>query len=377
MTHVLQVIQQGQLRGAEVFALDLSRALIQRGWRASVLSMADVDAAYAAAAAQAGVPLHVASARPRMPGLDARVVWRLREAIGAGGRQVVQANGAGTLKHLVAARQLGRGRWPLVYRAIGMGSFWRKGWVKAAVYRWLFNQADLVIAVCQAVARDLVEVSRIDPHKVTVVPNGVEPARLQAGPGDRDLVRATLGVGETDCLLVTVGSLTAEKNPEGLVELVAACRGQGLPVRGAIVGEGPLRAGLHAAIRRRGVQDAVSLVQPSLGLGSYLAAADVYVLPSHSEGMPAAVIEAGLAGVPAVAYDVGGLSEIVEDGTTGLLVSPGDVAGLVRAAAMLVRDPARRLTMGQAARRQYRRFRIGMVARSYQEAYEQLLARAG
>jgi glycosyltransferase involved in cell wall biosynthesis len=377
VAHVLQVIQQGQLRGAEVFALDLSRALVRRGWRASVLSLADVDAAYAAAAAQAGVPLHAVSSRPRMPGMDARVVWRLREAIGAGGCQIVQANGAGTLKHLVAARRLGRGRWPLVYRAIGMGSFWRRGRVKTAAYRWLLNQADLVVAVCQAVAQDLVEVSRVNRRKVTVVPNGVEPARIQTDPDERDRARARLGVGRADCLLVTVGSLTTEKNPEGLVELVAACRDQGLPVRGAIVGEGPLAAGLHATIRRRRVQDLVSIVPPALGLGSYLAAADVYVLPSRSEGMPAAVIEAGLAGVPAVAYDVGGLSEVVEDGTTGLLVAPGDAAGLVRAAATLIRDPGRRLAMGQAAQRQYRRFEIGRVAGSYHEAYEQLLARAG
>jgi glycosyltransferase involved in cell wall biosynthesis len=377
VAHVLQVIQQGQLRGAEIFALDLSRALVRRGWCASVLSLADVDAAYAAAAAQAGVTVHVVASKPRLPALDVRVVWRLRAVLDADGCHIVQANGAGTLKHLVAARTLGRTRRPLVYRAIGMGSFWRRGWIKTAAYRWLLGQTDLVVAVSQAVARDLTEAGRIDRRKVTVVPNGVEPARIQTGPGERDRLRAVLGVGGAECLLVTAGSLTEEKNPGGLVDLVAACRGQGLPVRGVIVGDGPLLDGLRAAIRRQRVQDAVSVVPPALGLGPYLAAADVYVLPSRSEGMPATVIEAGLAGVPTIAYDVGGLAEIVEDGATGLLVAPGDTAGLVRAATALVRDPARRLAMGQAARRQYRRFEIGVVAASYHEAYQRLLARAG
>jgi len=373
MARVLQVVQQGQLRGAEVFALDLSRALVQRGWCVTLASLWGVDAAYAVAAAQAGVRLRVLSPGPRRRGLDPRVLWRLGDVVRAGGWHVVQANGADTLKYLAVARRLVPHRWPLVYRAIGMGSFWRRGRARTLVYRWLLRQADLVVAVGQAVARDLVGASGVDERKVAVVPNGVDPTRILVPAGERHRVRTSLGIAPHECLVVTAGSLTPEKDPEGLVDVVAACRARGLPVRGLVVGEGPLRARLAAAVERRGLAGAVALVPPQHGLGAYLAAADLLVLPSRSEGMPAVVIEAGLVGVPAVAYAVGGVGEIIEDGVTGLLVPAGDRSRLAQAVARLAAASQWRVALGAAARQRYRRFDVARVARDYDELYQHLL----
>ena len=103
------------------------------------------------------------------------------------------------------------------------------------------------------------------------------------------------------------------------------------------------------------------------------AAADLFVLPSSSEGMPAALIEAGMAGLPAVAYAVGGVPEVVEDQVTGRLVPPGDQSRLTEAVAELLGDGMRRRAMGEAARSRYRRFEISTVARAYGEAYMTLL----
>ncbi len=375
MLRVLQVIQQGQLRGAEVFALDLSRALAAHGWRATVLSLGSVDGAYADAAMQAGVTVEQLVSGPTgRRGLG--TLLRLRRAIEGGGYTLVQANGAGTLKYLVLARRLGGSACPLVYRAIGMGSYWRRGWARGVAYRWLLRQVDRVVAVCQAVAADLVATSAVDPRRLTVIPNGVEPARVLRAPRTREHVRAALGVGPQDCLLVAVGSLAPEKNPGAIVELVAACRRRGLPVRGLLVGHGPLLGTLQAAIVREGLDGAVRIVPPQADLGNYLAAADLLVLPSRSEGMPAALIEAGLAGVPAVAYAVGGVAEVIDDGVTGVLVRADDTDGLQRATVNLVEAPQRRAAMGQAARQAYRRFEIMRIVSAYQEVYRQLVEAA-
>jgi glycosyltransferase involved in cell wall biosynthesis len=370
---VLQVIQQGQFRGAEVFALDLATELAAEGWRVSLLSLSAVEEAYAAAAAAAGLLVETAGAGRRPGRFAPGLAWALRSAIERANVRIVQANGASTLKYAVAARRLSRRPWRLVYRAIGMGSHWRRGLVRRITYRWLLAQADLVVAVSRAVSDDLVRADRVDPRRVVVVPNGVRPERIARADGERERTRLALGVRPGDHLLLYVGSLTAEKNTATLVDLAAALRGDGLPVHLLLVGAGSLGAQVTEEAVRRGLQGVVHLQSPRERLGPYYAAADLFVLPSSSEGMPAALIEAGMSGVPGVAYAVGGVPEIIEDGVSGRLIPPGDQQGLRRAAAELLRDDVRRRATGEAARVRCLRFHISTVGRAYGDAYTTLL----
>ncbi len=375
---ILQVIQQGQLRGAELFALDLSAELAREGsWEASVVSLLRLDASYAAAAATAGIKVIAAQPNGRAHGFDPRLAWKLREVIDGGPYPIVQANGAGTLKYLVAARWLSRRRWWLVYRAIGMGSFWRRGLGRRLSYSWLLAQPDLVVAVCRAVADDLLATTLVDPRKILVVPNGVKRSRLGIHPGQRESTRALLGVTPDEHLLIYVGSLTREKNVHTIITTIAKIRLEGLPVKAVFIGDGPLRTSLQDAVRRHGLETAIQLLPSQTSVGKYLASADLFVLPSLSEGMPAAIIEAGLNGVPTVAYSVGGVPEVIVHGTTGLLVRPGDETGFAQAVATLLVDSSRRAAMGEAARSRYRKFEIEVVADGYREAYEMLLQPSG
>lgn len=368
------MIQQGELRGAEVFALDLSSTLARDGaWDVTLMSLFGVEHAYTSAAAAAGVGVAVVQPDGHASGFDVRLVRKVQAAIDAGGYRVVQANGAATLKYLVAARRLARRPWRLVYRAIGMGSYWRRGFSRRLVYRWLLGQPDRIVAVCGAVADDLVVAAGLNPARVTIVPNGVEPTRIAGTPEDRLRLRTALGVRPSETLLVYVGSLAPEKNLGALVAVVARCRQDGLPVKALVVGNGPSRDDLRGLVRHHALEEAI-LFQPAQdAIGPHLAAADLCVLPSLSEGMPALLIEAGLAGLPAVAYALGGIPEVVEHEVTGLLVGAGDQPALTRAVATLVTDGGRRHVMGEAARVRYRRFDIAVVARAYTAVYQALL----
>jgi len=371
---LLQVIQQGELRGAEVFALDLSRALAREGsWNVSVLSLFGMDESFVAAATRAG--LHPTSVRPegRAQGFDVRLVWKLRALIERGQYQVVQANGAATLKYLAVARRLSRRPWSLVYRAIGMGSFWRRGPARRLAYRWLLGQPDVVVAVSRAVADDLSAAAGVRAARAVVVPNGVDPLRIHHEPEDRERTRRALGVAPAEHLLIYVGSLAQEKNLTALIAVVAQCRQQGLPVKAVLIGDGPCRGQLAEEARRHQVEEAIHFLPGQGTVGPFLAGADVCVLPSLSEGMPALIIEAGLAGVPAVAYAVGGIPEVIEHGVTGMVLPMNDQPALAGAVATLLTDGARRTRMGQAARERYRRFEIAQVARAYSETYGALL----
>jgi glycosyltransferase involved in cell wall biosynthesis len=104
-----------------------------------------------------------------------------------------------------------------------------------------------------------------------------------------------------------------------------------------------------------------------------LAASDVLVLASSTEGSPAVVIEAGLLGLPVAAYAIGGVPEIVEDGRTGVLVPAGDRERLAAEVAALLVDPDRRAAMGAAGSARCRgAFEIGAVAPRYLEVYERV-----
>ena len=194
-----------------------------------------------------------------------------------------------------------------------------------------------------------------DAHRLWIsrnaigIGNGRDPTRFRPDPEARARVRAELGVPEDRPVVVAVSRLVRIK---GYPELVAAMRdvpqaelwvvGERLGSdRGADMDAVLAASGLGARLRRLGYRDDIPAI---------LAAADLFALPSHFEGLPMSVIEAMLAGLPVVATDIRGPREQVVDGVTGLLVPRGEVAPLARALAHLAANPDLRAAMGAAGR---------------------------
>jgi glycosyltransferase involved in cell wall biosynthesis len=154
-----------------------------------------------------------------------------------------------------------------------------------------------------------------------------------------------------------VGRLSPEKAPEVLLQ---AAEGTGMHV--VVAGEGPLRASLEAGADRTRVRFLGFVPE----VGPVLAAADVLALPSRTEGLPMAVLEAMAAGVPVVASAVGSLPEVLGNGA-GVLVPPGDVTAL-RLALEQLSVPERRAALAGTARlRVESRYGVAAMARSYRE----------
>jgi glycosyltransferase involved in cell wall biosynthesis len=185
-------------------------------------------------------------------------------------------------------------------------------------------------------------------RRAVAVGNGRDPARFHPDPAARVRLRAGLGVPEDRVVVVIVSRLVRHK---GYPELLAALRDSAAELW--VVGE-RLRSdhgedmepyfaasGLGGRLRRLGYRDDVPAV---------LAAADIFVLPSHFEGLPMSVIEAMLTGLPVVASNIRGPREQVIDGQTGLLVPPADVPALAAALRRLEADAALRARMGAAGR---------------------------
>jgi glycosyltransferase involved in cell wall biosynthesis len=181
--------------------------------------------------------------------------------------------------------------------------------------------------------------------------SGVDAGVFRPDPDERAVVRAELGVPEGTVLLLFLGRLNRDKGVLDLVRALAHLRGLDLPPF-ALVLVGPDEAGIRAdpLVVEETAKGAVRHVGFTPRPMRYLAAADLFCLPSYREGFGSSIIEAAAVGIPAVASDIYGIQDAIENGVTGILHAPGDPPGIARAIAELLLDPRRREDMGRAAR---------------------------
>lgn len=293
-------------------------------------------------------------------GFDLRLLPRLRALLGRLDPAVVVAHGSDPLKYLAPAL-VGRRR-PLVYYAIGTYAGPDRKW-QLALWRRLQARADVVAAEGVEVHEECIHRFRLPPGQVALVPNGRDPGQFRPAPA---------GDVRSPPLAVFVGALSPSKRPDRFVEIVAALRARGIALRAQVIGEGPLRESLKPEAAAADVE----MLGSRPDVADLLREADLLVFPSRSsgEGMPGVLIEAGLAELAVVATAVPGVSSIVADGTTGLVVPEDDLSAAVEAAARLLRDTELRSEMGRAAReRCMERFSAASVADQWLSLLEPLL----
>jgi len=176
-----------------------------------------------------------------------------------------------------------------------------------------------------------------------------------------------------------VSVLRPQKDPLLLVRAAARLLDEGrLPGRVAIVGNGPIEDDVRREIERLGVGSEVAWFPYRGVVAPYLAALDLFVLPSEWEALPLSLLEAMSCGLPILATDVGGTHEAVVDGVTGRVVPKGDDAVLADALQELLSDPVARETMGDAGRQRYEaRFRLDRMIDQTAALYGELLGAAG
>jgi glycosyltransferase involved in cell wall biosynthesis len=246
------------------------------------------------------------------------------------------------------------------------------GPVRRWAYRSLIRRARRVVAVAEAVRQEMVEVFRVPARRVVTIPNAVDHRRMLPVRG-REAVRRELGIPPEAPVILTVAALTAEKDPVSHLQAVGHVLRAVPGSRYLVAGHGPLRTAVEATVGRLGLDGRVLLLGRRDDVPDLMSASDVLLLASRTEGMPAILIEAGMAGVPSVAYAVSGVPEVVEDGVTGLLAPPGDCTALAERARLLLEDGEARRALGRAARERCReRFDIGAVAPAYVQLYDQV-----
>jgi len=216
--------------------------------------------------------------------------------------------------------------------------------------REMAQQATCIVTISKYSLRKLEEHYNIDPNRVCIVPNGVDTEKFKP-TSDTKWAKRQLDLGDAPVVLF-VGSLIPRKGVGYLVETAKKVVNQQADAKFVIVGKGPLRSRLDETIRNAGLGGHFrflgNIAETQLPL--VYGAADVFVLSSVQEGQGIVLLEAQACGKPAVAFDVGGVGEAVENKKTGLLVERGDVDGLADALLRLLADEALKLKMGESAR---------------------------
>jgi glycosyltransferase involved in cell wall biosynthesis len=247
-----------------------------------------------------------------------------------------------------------------------------EGKMKTIIDRELIARgSDAFIAVSREDRRRMIELEGIDPERAVFVPNGI---KALPPPSGRD-VHAELGIAAGAPIVTTVGFLRQPKAMDVLIEAAGRIAPRFPGLRVLIVGEGADRPVYEALIERLGLQDTVKLLGLRSDVPDLLAASDVAVLSTNSEGSPLSVMEYMDAGLPVVATRVGGIPDLIDDGVEGLLVKPQDPDGLGDAIARMLDDPDEARRMGERGRERRRReFDIGVMVDRLQNLYLDLYA---
>lgn len=228
-----------------------------------------------------------------------------------------------------------------------------------------------IVAVSEDLRRSMIA-EGFPGDRIEVVRNGIDPG-APADDRARRGARQRLGLPADAVVIGTVARLDRVKDLRTLVEAFSALR-RALPTAVLlIVGEGPLRTELEAVAAHVAAGEAVRFLGMRADARNVIAAFDVYVNTSISEGISLSILEAMAAGLPVVATRVGGTPEVVQDSVTGILVAPRDPSALAHVLAQLAVDTSRRAAMGAAGRARVEdQFALDSMVHRYRTMYEEL-----
>lgn len=239
--------------------------------------------------------------------------------------------------------------------------------------RLFLHRMDRVVCVSEGQA-EKVRAAGVAPHKLRVIRNAARPdAFREPDPIQRRHMEALFPRSGSQVVLMA-GRLSPDKGFHILIDAIPAVLAQAPNARFIICGDGVQRPELERQVGSLGLKDVVVFAGFRNDLDSWMPNADLFVLPSFTEGLPNVLLEAHASGVPVVATAVGGTPELVVDSETGILVSPGDRPALAAGITRLLCDDSQRHQMGQAARNRVReQFTFNVQARGYLDLFDELL----
>ena len=227
-----------------------------------------------------------------------------------------------------------------------------------------------IVTVSHYLRDELHNRTGVPTGKIEAIYNGV--AATDAARDDTAFVRCETGVADSEVLVGSVGMLRPEKGHLDLIEALAIARKAVPGMKLLLVGDGKCKEELMRRAEECRLNGAVKFASSGSNVMSMMGAMDIFALPSHTEGLSIATIEAMSCGRPVVVTDCGGPTEIVSHGVTGLVVPPCDPPSMAEALVRLARDSALRTCLAANGRARARdAFSVGRMLERYEQVYEE------
>ena len=242
----------------------------------------------------------------------------------------------------------------------------------------LTNKLDDRIVVNSKAGRDFcIKIFGIDKKKIELISNGVENPKTY----DKEIIanfKDTLKIPGEKIIIGTIGRLSEEKGHRFLLDAFSLVLREIKDIFLVIVGSGYLKNNLNDQVGRLGIRDKVTFIDYLKDIGLFYSGIDIFVLPSVSEGFPNVILEAMFYQKPIIASCVGDIPEVIENGVSGLLVSPREEKELAEALKLLVRDKdlARKLATG-SKRKIMEDFSLDKMVNSFSHLYKKMMSEKG
>ncbi|MEM6525805.1 MAG: glycosyltransferase [Bacteroidota bacterium] len=360
---IIQLLQRPQLRGAEIFASQLSAELLKMGHDCDMLILFDGQdtAKFEGRVSRLNRPLS-----KRFYDLAG---WKqLNQLIREEKPDIVQANAADTLKFSAFSKFIYGWKTPIVFRNANKISDFVNSYSKKVFNQFLINRCHGVASVSELCRHDFLETFQFQEERTKTLPVGVNMDYEQYElPED---LKELKGEGP---LLVNVASLVPEKNHIALLEIFAELKKSFLTAKLFILGDGRLKLVLQKHIKSIGLEGEVYLLGYRKDVLPIVQNADLFMLPSLIEGLPGVILESFMMKTPVVANNVGGISEVVKDDLTGRLIEPDDIEGFIDSCKSLLTKPeyAQKLVW-QAYDLVNSEYLNSIIAKRFERFYQQL-----
>lgn len=367
---VLHIIGGGEFGGAEQHLLSLLKYIDNQAFELHVACL--FAEPLAPLVVQEGFTVHVLPMRNKF---DLKPVSKLAELIRSEDFHIVHTHGVrANLIGRIAAKKAGTGKVVTTVHSVLAYDYnrWIDRWVNRACESATKNITEKFITVSEMLGKQMIN-EGIPARKVSVIHNGLEIEKYDPDVSGEP-VRRELGIGRDALVLGIVARLHPVKGHCFLLEALARVKDKISQLTLVIVGNGPERASLESLVTRLGIANNVIFTGFRKDIPEVIAALDILVLPSLSEGLSLTIMEGMAMKKPVIATNVGGTPEIITSGSDGLLVPSADVEALARAIEELAHNPQVASRLGVEARKTIETgFTAGLMAERTSRLYKDIV----
>jgi glycosyltransferase involved in cell wall biosynthesis len=238
----------------------------------------------------------------------------------------------------------------------------------------ILNDYDQIVLLYSKLAQEA-RLLGIPPEKIAIIPNGLDMQKIkQHSKGlDRAQIRSRLGIEDNEKIILYLGRLVGLKRVHVVIDVIKRMLSDGYKVRGIIVGEGSEKANLQNQASPLGEKVRFTGFVTEHEKYELYAAADLFILPSLSEGLPTVLLECGAMGLPAISTTIAGIPDIIVHGKTGFIVEVFDTDSIINYAKALFDDEALAKKIGESAKKHVTtNFSWTTMTDKYQRLYRKL-----